>query len=67
MWKKTYQNTMPTYRQTFTKSRTLAGNKIADHSDVVGAVWTGDAPTTFPLSTWSLASIDWAIKLQEKT
>ena len=33
------------YRQTFNISRTLVGNKIADHSCVVGASPVGAAPT----------------------
>ena len=39
------------YRQTFNICRTLVGNKIVDHSDVVGAAPTGDAPTTSSFST----------------
>ena len=34
------------YCQTSDISRTLVGNKIVDHSDVVGAALTGAAPTT---------------------
>ena len=34
------------YRQTSNISRTLEGNKIADHSDVIGASFVGAAPTT---------------------
>ena len=34
------------YRQTSTISCTLVGNKIVDHSDVVGASTVGAAPTT---------------------
>ena len=34
------------YRQVSNISRTLVGNKIADHSDVVGASPVGAAPTT---------------------
>ena len=30
----------------------LVGNKIVDHSDVVGAALTGDAPTACSFSTW---------------
>ena len=37
--------------QTSNKSRTLGGNKIVDHSDVVGASPVGAAPTTSSLST----------------
>ena len=32
-------------------SGTLAGNKIADHSDVAGALPVGAAPTTSSFST----------------
>ena len=35
---------------------TFVGNKIVDHSDVVGAVLTGASS----LSTWYMASMDWA-------
>ena len=35
------------YRLTFYIRRTLVGNKIVDHSDVVGASPVGAAPTTF--------------------
>ena len=41
-------------------SRTLVGNKIVDHSDVVGASPVGAAPTTSSFSTWHLVSMDWA-------
>ena len=34
------------YRQTSNISHTLVGNKIVDHSDVVGASPVGTAPTT---------------------
>ena len=34
------------YRQTSNIRRTLAENKIGDHSDVVGASPVGAAPTT---------------------
>ena len=37
--------------------RNLVGNKIVDHSDVVGASPVGAAPTTSSLSTWHPASI----------
>ena len=39
------------YRQVSDIRRTLAGNKIVDHSDVVGASPVGAAPTTSSLST----------------
>ena len=37
------RTTSPEYRQNSNIGRTLVGNKIVDHSDVVGAVPTGDA------------------------
>ena len=43
------------------------GNKIVDHSDVVGASPVGTAPTTSSFSTYFLASMDWAKQLQDKT
>ena len=46
------------YRKTSNIRRTLAGNKIVDHSDVVGASPVGAAPTTSSFSTWHLASRD---------
>ena len=39
-------------------SRTLVGNKIVDHSDVVGAS-PGAAPITASFSTERMASVDW--------
>ena len=39
------------YRQTCNKRRTLVGNNIVDHSDVVGASPVGAAPTTSSFST----------------
>ena len=39
------------YRQVSNIRRTLAGNKIDDHSDVVGASPVGAAPTASSLST----------------
>ena len=39
------------YRKTSNISRTLAGNKIVDHSDVVGASPVGAAPTASSFST----------------
>ena len=39
------------YRQVSNISRTLVGNKIIDHSDVVGASPVGAAPTTSSFST----------------
>ena len=40
--------------------RTLVGNTIVNHSDVVGASPVGTAPTTSSFSTQHLASMDWA-------
>ena len=48
-----------TYRQTSNISHTWVGNKIVDHSDVVGASPVGAAPTTSSFSTYHLASMDW--------
>ena len=53
------------YHQISNISRTLVGNNIVVHSDVVGAVRTGGAPTTSEWTTSSfltkhLASKDWA-------
>ena len=39
------------YRQVSNISCTLIGNKIVDHSDVVGASPVGAAPTTSSFST----------------
>ena len=39
------------YSQTFNISRTLVGNEIVDHSDIVGASPVGAAPTTSSFST----------------
>ena len=43
------------YRKTSNIRRTLVGNKIVDHSDVVEASPVGAAPTTSSFSTWHLA------------
>ena len=40
-----------TYREVSNIRRTLVGNKIVDHSDVVGASPVGAAPTTSSFST----------------
>ena len=42
------------YRKTSNIRGTLVGNKIVDHSDVVGASPVGAAPTTSSFSTWLL-------------
>ena len=48
----TYTNVyVYTYRLTSNISRALSGNKLADHSDVVGASPVGAAPTTSSFST----------------
>ena len=47
------------YCQVSNISRTLVGDKIVDHSDVVGASPVGAAPTTSSFSTEHLASLDW--------
>ena len=39
------------YHQTSNTRHTLEGNKIVDHSDVVGAVPVGATPTTSSFST----------------
>ena len=39
------------YRKTSNIRRTLVGNKIVDHADVVGASPVGAAPTTSSFST----------------
>ena len=39
------------YRQVFNIRRTIVGSTIVDHSDVVGAMPVGAAPTTSSLST----------------
>ena len=39
------------YCQTSNISHTLVGSKIVDHSDVVGALIVGAAPTTSSFST----------------
>ena len=46
------QNTnIQKYRKISNIMRTLVGNKIVDHSDVVGASPVGAAPTTSSFST----------------
>ena len=48
------------YRQTSNISRTLVGNKIVDHSDVLGESPVAAASTTSSFSTEYLASMVWA-------
>ena len=47
------------YCRTSNISRTSVGNKIVDHSHVVGASPVGAAPTTSSFSTQHMASMDW--------
>ena len=47
------------HRQTSNINRTLVCNKLADHSDVVGALPVGAAPNISSFSTYLLASMDW--------
>ena len=47
-----------TYRKISNIRRTLVGNNIVDHSDVVGASPVGAAPTTSSFSTWQLGLKD---------
>ena len=47
------------YRQVSNISRTLVGNLIVDHSDVVGVSPVGAAPTASSFSTEHLASTYW--------
>ena len=44
-------NNYAMYRQVSNISGTFVGNKIVDHSDVVGASPVGTAPTTSSFST----------------
>ena len=48
---KTYKIELGHYRQVSNIRRTLVGNEIVDHSDVVGASPVGAAPTTSSFST----------------
>ena len=50
------------YHKTFNIRCTLVGNEIVDHTDVVGALPVGAAPTTSSFSAWHLASRDSAKK-----
>ena len=47
------------YHQFSNTSRTIVGNEIVDHSDVVGASPVGTAPTTPSFLPKYLASVDW--------
>ena len=55
---KTHKTSCYVYRKTSNIRRTLAANKIVDHSDVVGASPVGAAPSTSSFSTYDLASRD---------
>ena len=46
------------YRKTSNIIHTLVSNEIVDHSDVVGALPVGAAPTPSSFLTWHLASRD---------
>ena len=46
------------YRQTSNIYRILVGNKIVDHSDVVGASPVGAVPTISSFSTYHIAAMD---------
>ena len=52
------------YREVSNIRRILVGNKIVDHSDVVGALPVGAAPTTSSLSTEQWI---WQRQLQDET
>ena len=55
------------YPETSDIRHTLEGNKIVDHSDVVGESPVGADPTTTSFSAWHLASIEWLHKDKCKT
>ena len=68
-WKKwtiITRRTFSIYRQTSNIRHILVGNKIVDHSDVVGASPIGDAPTASRLNTW-LQWINGQRQLQDET
>ena len=50
------------YHQTSNKSRNLVGNKIVDHTDVVGISPVSAAPITSWLNTW----LKWIRQRQEQ-
>ena len=53
---------MQIYLQVSNISRTLVGNQIVDHSDVVGASPVGAAPTTSSFSTYSPVKIKFEVE-----
>ena len=55
------------YRQVSNIRRTLVGNKIVDHSDVVGASPVGAAPTTSSFSTNTWLQLIEQRQLQDET
>ena len=55
------------YRQTSSIKHTSIGNKIVDHSDVVGAVPVGAASTTSSFSTYHLLQWTGPRQLQDET
>ena len=52
-----YNQLLYYYRHVYNIRRTLVGNNILDHSDVVGASPVGAAPTISSFSIWHLAFI----------
>ena len=56
-----------THRQTSNINRALVGNKLVDHSDVVGASHIGAAPTISSFSIKHLTSMDLERQLQYET
>ena len=50
-WEHSLRESGKNYHQTFNIRRTLVGNNIVDHWDVVGASPVGAAPTTSSMST----------------
>ena len=50
----------PIYLQTSNIIHTLVGNEAVDHTNIVGALPVGAAPTTYSFSSLHLASMDWA-------
>ena len=54
------------YRQTCYMGRTLVGNQIVDHTDVVGESHVDAAPNTSSFSTWHMVLIDSTTRRGEK-
>ena len=55
------------YRQASDIRRILVGNKIVDHSDVVGASLVGAAPTTYSILTYTWLQLIAQRQLQNET